>query len=255
MTAKPVEIIDLSLSKYKTRYRNSNPNMPQHPFRMMLVGQSNCGKTNCIVNLILKNFSFDKIYVIAPNVTTQPVYRLLKDQLDVVDDKVQKELLKKIAEYNRTHRKTKIDPDAVELDPIAEYFEELPSDLLERLDESKQNLIILDDLVICDKRTQSVIDKLSVRGRHKNASVVQLVQSFYRASRISRLQCNAFILFHSVSEAELSKYHREMGCNVPRKKFIETIMEATRPKWSFVVVDLDHGVPYRRQNFVEPLFA
>ena len=255
MTAKPVEIVNLDCPKYnKSKARNANINLPKHPFRAVFVGSSNSGKTNVLVNLMLKHLAFDKCFIICPNASIQPKYLLLKDKMAEVDEAVKKQLLKKVAEYNRTHKTKKIDPDLVEVDPICEFHEEMPLDLLDQLDPKNQNLVIFDDCVLANKSEQKIIDDLYVKGRHRNTSVISLVQSFYRASRISRLQCNWFLLFHSVSKAELTKLHRECGSNVPRELFVNRILEATKPRYSFVSIDLDSEKPYKQSDFISELF-
>jgi hypothetical protein len=253
---RKVTVHNLDCEKYqKFKCRNISKNMFQHPTRGICVGSSNCGKTNAMVNLILNHLAFDKLYIICPNAEIQPKYVMLAEKMVEVDDKVKREIQKKIRIYNKKNPDDEIDPKSIEVDPICEMFEEMPSDLLERLDEKKQNLVILDDFVLAGKADQDIINKLYIRGRHKNCSVFQLVQSFYRASRISRLQCNAFIFFHSVSQAEVAKFHREVGSNIPREEFIKGVMKATKPRYSYCIVDLDSEAPYRKSDFITNLFS
>ena len=48
----------------KSKYRNRHPLLPQHPFNMLIVGQTNTGKTSFLLNLILRRFiEYDKIYL------------------------------------------------------------------------------------------------------------------------------------------------------------------------------------------------
>ena len=49
-----INIDNLKKIKGKKRYRNKHPLLPQHPFNMLIVGPTNCGKTNMLMNLILK---------------------------------------------------------------------------------------------------------------------------------------------------------------------------------------------------------
>ena len=179
---------------------------------------------------------------------------MLKDKMNEIDEAVEEQIMKQVDKYNRTHKKTKIDKSTVEVDPIMEFHESIPDNLLESLDPSNQNLIIFDDMVLSDRRSQDIMSNIFVKGRHHNCSVITLVQSFYRVPRVLRLQANWFVLFHSVSHAEIAKLHRECGSNVPRKLFIERILEVTKPRYSFVSIDLDDEQPYRKMNFIDPLF-
>jgi len=248
-------IKNLDSSKYNNlKNRHLNPNLPKAPYRGIFVGSSNAGKTNLLCNLLLRDdFAYDKIYIICPNVNIQPKYLMLKDIFEKVDENVKKDTMKKVNEYNKKH-KVEVDPESIDFDPIAEFMEDVPSDLLDRLDQEKMNLIVLDDLVLADKQQQKIIDSLFIRGRHSNASVLQLCQSFYRASRISRLQCNLFILLHSTNRSELTKLHKECGLNVNKNEFCDVIMKELEKPYSFVVGDLDSSVPWRKSDFTQPLF-
>ena len=47
---------------------SDNVYIPKQPFRMIICGPSNCGKTNLVMNLILKYLKFNKLYLYAKNV-------------------------------------------------------------------------------------------------------------------------------------------------------------------------------------------
>ena len=250
-----VNIKNLDSSKYNNlKNRHLNPNLPKAPYRGIFVGSSNAGKTNLLCNLLLRDdFAYDKLFIICPNVNIQPKYLMLKDIFEKVDENIKKDTMKKVNEYNKKH-KVEIDPESIDLDPVAEFYEEVPTDLLEKLDGSKMNLIVLDDLILANKQQQGIIDSLYIKGRHSNASVLQLCQSFYRASRISRLQCNLFILLHSTSKAELVKLHKECGLNIDKKQFCDVILRKLEPQYSYIVIDLDSSEPFRCSDFTQPLF-
>ena len=256
---KAVNIVNLDHPKYNgPPSRSINENTPKHPFRCICVASSNAGKTNWCVNMLLKHLAYDKCHVICPNCDIQPKYLMLKDQMQSIDDAVESKIMKQVRAYNRTHRKQgrMIDSASIHalIDPIMEFHESIPDDLLEQLDPSKQNLVVFDDCLLANKREQELMASIFVRGRHQNCSIITLVQSFYRVPRVLRLQCNWFLLFHSVSEAEVSKLYRECGSNIPRKLFISRIMEATKPKYSYVSIDLDGEKPYKKMNMIDPLF-
>ena len=253
---KAVSIYNLDNPKYhKNKARVINENLPKHPFRGVFVGASNSGKTNVLVNLLLKHLAFDKCYLFCPSATCQPKYLMLKDEFEKLDKKIESDIRRKIAEFNRTHRDKKIDSRNLEIDPITEFEEDIPTDLLDMLDPEKQNLICFDDMILHDKKKQDIINSLYVRGRHKNASVLNLVQSYYRCQRLQRLQCNFFLLFHPLGAREIGMIHSDVGCNVPKKVFIERILDETKSPYSFVVIDLDSKCPYRKSDFKTPLFG
>ena len=45
----------------KTEHNPNWPNVPDHPYRILLIGDSGSGKTNVLLNLINKQPDIDKI--------------------------------------------------------------------------------------------------------------------------------------------------------------------------------------------------
>lgn len=217
---------------------NSNINlsdaMPQHPFRWLFIGSSASGKTNALINT-LKHLYFDKIIIICPTVRIQGKYLYLIDQLEKRDKAIKKKLHKSLT-----------------LEPGFATYESMPDGLIEMLDRDQQNLIIFDDLLCVDRRDEKQIQDLFIRGRHKNASMIYLTQSYYKVPRALRLQVNAFNIFHSVNRSELGQLYKDLGISISRKKFIDVISDLIREPYSFVHINTDSKTPYRNDKF-EPL--
>ena len=65
--------------KYRQKkYFNPNKLMPQHPFRLCIIGASNTGKTNSLMNLIEESKNFHKIYLYAKKID-EPLYNCFID--------------------------------------------------------------------------------------------------------------------------------------------------------------------------------
>lgn len=210
--------------------------MPKFPYRWCFIGSSGAGKTNALLN-ILNHLHFDKLILICPTCKYQPKYRYLTDKLD----KKHKSLEKKL-------------PKGYNLAPLYELYEELPSDLLDSLDTRQQNLIIFDDMLAADKKSQLAITDIFIRGRHKNTALIYLSQSYYKIPKTIRLQCNAINIFHGVSEAELGYLYRDIGIGIGRKTFINKISDLIAKPYSFVHINMDSNTPYRDTNFNEIVF-
>ena len=56
--------------------RTQWPYIPDHPYRIMIIGGSGSGKTNALLNLINKQNNIDKIYLYAKDVS-EPKYEIL----------------------------------------------------------------------------------------------------------------------------------------------------------------------------------
>src|SRR5215475_13097409 len=97
-------------------YHNINELVPQWPFRLLICGNSGCGKTNLLINLI-QNLYFENIYVYARDIS-EPYYECLEECFK-------------------------------ELDQFNSVFSSDPQDIIsvDDLDPEKQNLIVFDDYV------------------------------------------------------------------------------------------------------------
>ena len=52
-------------NKNKTKHNKNWPYIPDHPYRMLIIGGSGSGKTNALINLINEQNEIDKIYLYA----------------------------------------------------------------------------------------------------------------------------------------------------------------------------------------------
>ena len=56
---------DNYVNENKTEYNKNWPYIPDHPYRILIVGGSGSGKTNLLLNLIENEPDIDKIYLYA----------------------------------------------------------------------------------------------------------------------------------------------------------------------------------------------
>jgi len=220
-----------------SKVSHPDPNMPHHSYRWAYIGSSGSGKTNCLINTI-EGLYFDKLYVICPTATTQSKYLYLKDKYDKLDAGLRQQL----AKLNKKHKTNYDIEDRVDL------CETLDEGFLESLNKDRVNLVIFDDMLICDKKTEKRIIDCFVKGRHFSSSFIYASQAFFRIPRVIRMNCNAFNIFHSVNHSELSMLHKEMGLQTDKKKFVKTISKLIEPNYSFIHVNTDSLVPFREQD-------
>ena len=53
------------LNQNKTKHNQKWPYIPDHPYRILIIGGSESGKTNALLNLINSQSDIDKIYLYA----------------------------------------------------------------------------------------------------------------------------------------------------------------------------------------------
>ena len=120
----------------KKTYKNYCSDMPQHPFQLAMVGPSNSGKTNILMNLIHKCRNLDKLYLYAKKLD-EPLYEVLIKKWIQVGKKYGKQLIEVSNDI----------ADVVHTDHIGARV---------------QNLIIFDDMVT--EKNLKAVEDLFIRG-------------------------------------------------------------------------------------------
>ena len=190
---------------------NKNPLAPQWPFRLLIVGPSACGKTNLVVNLLLKHLHFDNLFLYSKHLD-QAIYKHLQQEVE--------------GTYS---------------DQQNDVFE------VDVLNADEQNLIVFDDMITA--RNQKVFTDFFLRGRHKNSSVIYVTQSYYTVPKNLRLNFNYFALFDVQNGRHLEQFRRDHA-NINKKVFTQICREAVAELYSSMVIDKQtklQPLMYRKQ--------
>ena len=222
-----LDIINIdNLKKVKqSKYRNRHPLLPQHPFNMLIVGQTNTGKTSFLLNLILRRFiEYDKIYYYGKHLH-QPKIQMLVKAFDEIYDKTEDDIL----EVSNDIREC-ITPD--DIDP-----------------EEGQTLMIWDDMI--GEKDLSVVEDWYIRGRHSNASCIFISQVYMKVLRPIRLNTHYFVFYGTPNRRELNIIYQENGYNLDKEEFIKRFNQATKVKYNFFLIDNKTTTPelQYRKNF------
>lgn len=182
-------------SKRKNK-RNHNPNLPDN-IRSIIVGESNCGKTNLLMNLLLKeNFlDYNNLMVYGKSLF-QDEYKLLKKLEELPKEGVLKLFRNQELFLNRVDEVIDyIKNKAIFKPDITVEFFERDEDILDpsEIDSTKNNIIIFDDIL---GEKQKTAEKYYTRGRHSNIDCFYISQDFFELPRRTiRKNSNLIILF------------------------------------------------------------
>ena len=168
-----------------------NPNwlyIPDHPYRILILGGSRSGKTNTLLNLINNQSDIDKIYLYAK---------------DLYEDKYQF-LIKKIENIGLKHFN---DPKS-----FIEYSNDM-RDVYKNINHynpNKENkiLIIFDNMIadmINNKKLNLIVTKLFIRRRKLNISLVFIMQSYFKVPKDVRLNTTHFFFMKILNKRELQQ--------------------------------------------------
>ena len=164
------------------------PCIPDYPYGILIIGGSGSGKTNALLNLINNEPDIDKIYLYAKDpYETKYQYLINKREkvgLDHFDD-----------------------PKA-----FIEYSNDM-QDVHKTIDDynprkKRKVLVVFDDMIadmINDKKLDSIVTELFIRGRKLNISIVFITQSYFKVPKDVRLNSTHFFIMKIPSKRELQQ--------------------------------------------------
>ena len=213
------------------------PHIPDHPYRILIVGGSGSGKTNALLNLINNQPDIDKIYL------------HVKDPYEA---KYQY-LINKRETLGLDHFK---DPKA-----FMEYSDNM-EDVYENIEnynpgKKRKILLVFDDMIadmIVNKNLNPVVTELFIRGRKRNISYLFITQSYFKVPNDVRLSSTHCFIIKTSNRRELQQIALNHLSDIDFKVFIKFYKKCTAAPYSFLVNDttLSSDDPLRfRKNLLE----
>ena len=162
--------------------------IPDHPYRILIIGGSGSGKTNALLNLINNQPDTDKIYLYAKD-PYEKIYQYLINKREKV-------------EFNHFN-----DPKA-----FMEYSNDM-QDVYKNIEDYNQIkkrkvLIIFDDMIadiINNNKLNPIVTELFIRGRKLNISIVFITQSYFKLPKDVRLNSTHFFIMKIPNKRELQQ--------------------------------------------------
>ena len=155
------------------------PELPGHPYRILIVGGCGSGKTNALPNLINNGPDVDKIYLYAKD-PYEAKYQLLINKRESIGLKYlndSKVFIEYSSEYN-PNKKRKI-------------------------------LIVFDDMLAYmlskKKKRNAIVTELFIRGRKSNISLTFITQSYFVVPKNIRLNSAHYFVTKIPNKQKLNK--------------------------------------------------
>ena len=168
------------------QYHSKWPYIRDHSYKILIIGGSGSGKTNVLLDLINNQPDIDKIYLHAKD-PYKAKYQFL------------------INKRESTGLKHFNDPKA-----FIEYSNDM-EDVYKNIDEYNLGqkykiLIAFDDMIadmINNKKLNSVVTELFIKGRKLNISLVFITQSYFKMPKDVRLNLTNFFIMKIPNKREL----------------------------------------------------
>ena len=155
------------VSENRTEHDKNWPHTPDKPYRIFIIGGSESGKTNLLLNLIEDQPDIDKIYLYA------------KDPFEAKYQYLIKILGKVGIDYHNDPRAyIEYSNDMCDVYKNINYY---------KPDKENKILIIFDDMIadmIHNKKLDSIVTKLFIRGRKLNISLVFITRHILRFQKM-----------------------------------------------------------------------
>ena len=180
------------------------PFIPDHPYRILIIGGSGSGKTNALLNLIKEQDDIDKIYLYAKDLSEPKYEFLIKKREDVG-----------IKYCN--------DPNAfIECSNTMD-------DVYQNIDDynpsrKRKILFVFDDMIadiMSNKKFQAIIKELFIRCRKLNISLVFITQSYFSVPKDVRLNSTHYLIMKISSSRELQNIAINLSADIDYKDFVK----------------------------------
>ena len=107
-------------------------------------------------------------------------------------------------------------------------------------DSENKILIVFDDMIsdmIHNKKLDSIVTRLFIRGMKLNTSLVFIIQSYFKVPKDVRLNTSHFFIAKIPNKRELQQIAVNHSSDISTKDFINIYRECTAKPYSFLVID------------------
>ena len=202
----------------KTRQNSKWPYIPDHPYRIPMIGGSGSGIKNALLNLIENQPDIDEIYLYAKD-----PYEAKYQYLINIRKKVG------LKRFNDTEAFIEYSNDMQDVyRNIAEY----------NIDKERKILIVFDGMIadtINNNKLCSIVTELFIRSRKLNIFLVFITKSYFKVARDVRLNTTHFFITKIPSNRELQQIALFHSSDIYTKDFINIYKKYTAVPYSFLV--------------------
>ena len=202
----------------KTQQNSKWPYIPDHPYRIPMIGGSGSGIKNALLNLIENQPDIDEIYLYAKD-----PYEAKYQYLINIRKKVG------LKRFNDTEAFIEYSNDMQDVyRNIAEY----------NIDKERKILIVFDGMIadtINNNKLCSIVTELFIRSRKLNIFLVFITKSYFKVARDVRLNTAHFFITKIPSNRELQQIALFHSSDIYTKDFINIYKKYTAVPYSFLV--------------------
>jgi hypothetical protein len=207
------------------------------PFRLLITGRSNSGKTNLLINLLIKESfyatTFDNIFVWSPTAIRDPTWRYVRLNNE---------------NYHKSYDERDLKRHVNDCNIIndARVAQGLPP---------LKFLFVFDDCgaeKIKQKNYQNTFDELQMNCRHGSISVIVALQNICSASTPTKTNVDGVIIFETPNYSQKRQIYEDYGFG-KFWIFEQVLSFATREPYSFLYINRQGPNQQFFKKFKEPI--
>ena len=212
--------LDSITNENNKKHNEKWPYIPDHPYRILIIGSSGSRKTSTLLNLINEQNDIDKLYLYARDLN-KPKYKIL---------------IKKLKDAGIKHLN---DPNAFiecsnTMDNVYENIHDYNSSRKIKI------LIAFDDMIadiMTNKKFQAIIKELFIRCRKLNISLVFITQSYLSVPKDVRFNSTHCLIMKINNKEELKNIAINHSADIDYQDFIKIYRECTKEPHNFLTID------------------
>ena len=227
---------DEYINENKSKRNKNWPYTLDHPYRISIIEGSGSGKTNLLLNLTENQPDIDKIYLYTKD-PYKAKYQYLITKGEGVGINHFKNPKAFIEYSNDMHNVYK---------NINDY----------NVDKDYKILMVFDEMIadiIKNKKLNSIVTELFIRGKKLNISLVFITQSYFKVPKDVRLNSTHFFIMKIPNKRELQQIAINHSSDISAKDFINIYRKCTAEPYSFFVNDTtlasDNPLRFRKNLF------
>ena len=211
--------LDDITNKNNKEHNEEWPCIPDHSYRILIIGWSGSGKTNTLFNLINEQDNIDKTDLHAKDLS-KPRYEFL----------IKKRENAGVKHFNNPNALTECSNT---MDDVYENINDY------NLSRKRKILIVFDDMIadnMNNKKFQAIVKELFIRCRKLNISLVFITQSYFSVPKDVRLNTTHFIMKIN-NKRELQNIAINHSADIDYKDFMKIYRECTKETFNVLIID------------------
>jgi len=236
---------------YQTGLNRQHCDLIPTPFKCIIVGKTNSGKTHLLLRLLLGEgiLDYDTVHLIS-NSCEQDKYMILKQ---LFSHGLSKLAVRNIYDYldfsKRIIENINSFLDRIEKkDPIISFNCYRPTDPIpdpNQLDPELKHIVIFDDMM--ENKNQTIPKSYFTRGRHNNADCFYIAQNYLKVDRQSiRTNANLIIMFKQPKKDLQQFYSDYVQIDIKDYKTFEDFCNrAWEDDYGYTIIEVANRNKYR----------